>query len=457
MTTPKYTEICSDFIQNLSFADLPEKAINQIKMSLFDLFANIIRARQDASSIPARKLVTFLGGNAQAAIVGETEASTILNAAFYHGYLGHIMSMDDVERFSIVHPAIIVIPAALAVGELRKKNGRDMIVAAVAGYEIMSRIGSAINPAHYAIFHTTSTTGSFGAAAAAGKLFDLQGDSLKWALGNAGTMTAGLWQYLQDGAMSKFLHPGRASVNGVLAAYLASEGFSGPTRILEGTQGFFAGYARQDINPKVFADLGKHFRTTEITMKPYPCCRHLHSAVDAVMVLNKEAGGTPVKRINIQTYDTVMRTSNVEKPETVVQARFSMRYIVARTHLNNGIKEADFTEAEFRDPKALELMQRINVTPDDALSSLMPKYWPCRMEFVLEDGRTLQKEILSPKGDPDVALSWDEVIEKFGMMTEGILSQKDTTTIADLCKGLDAVGDVSMVIKEVNRLLLRNA
>lgn len=257
--------------------------------------------------------------------------------------------------------------------------------------------------------------------------------------------------------MSKFLHPGRASVNGVLAAYLASEGFSGPTRILEGTQGFFAGYARQSVDPAVFADLGGHFRTSEITMKPYPCCRHLHSAVDAVLALRAEAGDTPVKLINVHTYDTVMRTSNVEKPETVIQARFSMRYVVARTYLNKGIKEADFTEPAFHDPAALELMERTTVTPDQALSRLMPRYWPCRMEFFLEDGRRLQKEILSPKGDPDVPLSWEEVIEKFNMMTEGILDTRDSLILADMCRNLDALDDVGEVVATVNRLFLCNS
>ncbi len=446
-----YSKICADFTENLRYEAIPQTAIEQAKRSFLDLFGCIIRALREKEAVPARTLIRTMGGSAQASVIGEKTGSTILNAAFYHGYLGHIMSMDDVERFSVVHPSIVVMPSALAVAEWRKKNGKDLLTAIVAGYEIMSRIGSAISPAHYQIWHTTSTTGAFGSAMAAGKLFDLKGDAMNWALGNAGTMAAGLWQYLQDGGMSKFLHPGRASVNGVLAAYMASEGFSGATRILEGTQGFFAGYARQEIDPKVFADLGNHFRTAEVSIKPYPCCRHLHSALDAADALRAEAGGVEVKAIRVKTYNTVMRASNIEDPQKPLQARFSMKYCVSATWLGKQpVTEPCFTPDAIQDAAARDFMKRITVSADPELDGMMPKYWPCRMEADLADGRTVKKEILSPKGDPDNPVDWKGIKEKFVMMTEGVVQEKDCKSIFDVFENLDSQKDVSELIRRVN-------
>ena len=122
----------------------------------------------------------------------------------------------------------------------------------IAGYEVMLRVGAAVTPAHYQIWHTTATSGVFGSVVAASRMLKLNREEMTWAFGNAGTMTAGLWEFLQDGAMSKYLHAGKAAASGIMAAYLARTGFTGASRILEGKQGFFAGYARQEVNPEIF-------------------------------------------------------------------------------------------------------------------------------------------------------------------------------------------------------------
>jgi|LSQX01.1.fsa_nt_gb 2-methylcitrate dehydratase PrpD len=149
-----------------------------------------------------------------------------------------MLELDNVHRGSMFHPGAVVIPAVFAPGEKMRVSGLDLLTAIVVGYEAGVGIGEAAGETHYETWHTTGTCGVFGAAAAAGKLLNLDENAMSWALGNAGTQAAGLWQFLEDGALSKPLHPGRATYSGLLAAVMAAWGFTGPHRILKGEKGF---------------------------------------------------------------------------------------------------------------------------------------------------------------------------------------------------------------------------
>ena len=146
-------------------------------------------------------------------------------------------------------------------------------------------------------------------------------------------MSAGLWQFLPDGGMSKFLHTGAAAGNGILVAMLAKNGFSGATHILEGKQGFFAGYARQEVCYDLFKDFGEKWRAGLISFKPYPCCRHTHSAIDAALDIRRQAAGRGLKTIRLLTYTTANTVAGTRSPATGRQAKFSLAYCVASTLL----------------------------------------------------------------------------------------------------------------------------
>jgi 2-methylcitrate dehydratase PrpD len=175
--------------------------------------------------------------------------------ALLMGALTHITETDDLHRASVTHPGCVVVPAVLALGEKTGASGEQMLGAILQGFEAMCRIGAAVGPAHYRIWHNTATCGPFGSAMAAASLLGLDDEQTQNALGNAGTQSSGLWQFMQTGAMSKHLHAGRASESGWLAAELAAVGFTGPAEILEGEKGFFAAtcpdpeQARKDFSP----------------------------------------------------------------------------------------------------------------------------------------------------------------------------------------------------------------
>lgn len=445
---------CSQFVSGLKFEDIPAEVVDTIKRDILDWIGCAVGGAADPSSQPVKTICDLLGGTAQAGALDSAKRNVFF-AAMTNGYCGHILEMDDVDRDSISHPATVNIPPALAMAEYLNKGGRDLITAVVAGFEVMLRIGAAITPAHYQVFHTTATTGVFGAAMSAGKMLGLTETQLSWALGNAGTMSAGLWQFLADGAMSKFLHTGAAAAHGVLVAMLAQAGFSGAKHILEGKQGFFAGYARQDTDRELFKDFGKKWRAGLVSFKPYPCCRHTHSAIDAAAEIRRQAGGRSLASIKLFTYKTAQQVAGLRHPENTRQAKFSTAYCVASTLLRGTPSEADFSNSSVNEADVKALEARIETAIDDEINARVPRNWPCRIEAVTEDGERLVAQVWNPTGDPENTLTWEGAEAKFRILTDGILSETEQAVLIATCRDLENVTDLAAIVQGINAVFKR--
>jgi 2-methylcitrate dehydratase PrpD len=338
-------------------------------------------------------------------------------AAQVNGALSHIVEMDDVERESVTHPAAVVIPAALAMAEQTRATGCDFLAAVVAGYEVMVRIGAALGPEHYRRFHNTATAGVFGAAAAAGWLLGLDENQLVWALGNAGTQAAGLWQFNEEGALTKPLHPGRAAANGVLAATLAQLGLTGARRILEGERGFFAALAPQGEPQRVaeqLGDAGQPLRVHAISIKPHASCRHTHAPIDAALALRGQLPADPdIAAIHIGTYRAALALCDKPDPHTAPDAKFSLQYCVASALLRGRAGLAEFSDAALAEPTVRALLPRFKVAVGAARESAYPACWSAEVAVTLADGRRFVASQDRPKGDPENPLSEAELESKF--------------------------------------------
>ena len=194
-----------------------------------------------------------------------------------NGTAFHSIEMDDVNNEASLHPGVVAFPTALSMADLAHVSGKDFIAAVVAGYDVIVRLGRALQPAeHYGRgFHPTGTCGAFGAAVVAGRLLGLQGDDFIHALGIAGSQTAGSMEFLAQGAWTKRLHPGWASHSGSWAALLARSGYTGPTTILEGRDGFLQAYSGNPDMSLVLQDLGDEYLITRTAIKPHACCRYV--------------------------------------------------------------------------------------------------------------------------------------------------------------------------------------
>ncbi len=440
---------CSKFVSDVAYEDLPAEVVDFMKKDILDWIGCAVGGAADRSSEPIRKVTAELGGFEQATVIGSPNKNA-QQAAMCNAYFGHILEMDDVDRESISHPATVNIAPAFAMAEYLGKTGKDLILAAVCGFEVMLRIGAAITPGHYKVFHTTATTGIFGSAMAAGKLLGLSEIQLLWALGNAGTSAAGLWQFLPDGGMSKFLHTANAAGQGILVALLAKEGFSGAKQILEGKQGFFEGYARQEPKYEVFEDFGRNWRTALVSFKPYPCCRHTHSAIDAALDIRRQAEGRKLAKVRLLTYNTASQIAGKRAPLNPRDAKFSTAYCIASTILRGVPSEKDFSAEKIAEPAVKELENLIEVVVDDEINACVPRNWPARIEAETVDGEKLVAQIQAPKGDPENTIDWDGISLKFKALTDGILSAETQDEIISLCRNLENLEDPSILLKKAN-------
>ena len=367
-------------------------------------------------------------------------------ASLHNGAVSHVVEMDDVHRAAIIHPAVVVVPAALAVAEQRGASGRNFLTAVVLGYEVAIRVGESVGKTHYFHWHNTSTCGVYGAAAAAGWLLGLDKERMTWALGNAGTQAGGLWEFIADGAMSKFLHAGRAASNGVLAAELSSLGFTGARRILEGRQGFFAATAPDGNPATVTAGLGEGWKLPGSSIKPYPACRHTHAAVDATLALREAHGlnNADVDRIEIDAYQSTIDLTDNPAPATPYAAKFSVQYCVARALADGAVKIADFDPVRIAEPAMRQLMLRTTVRLDRELDARVPRQLPSRVRLVLQDGRTVEETVLDAKGDPEAPLTHAELTAKFLDLIAGTpyapRGQELVTAVTGLATRADARG-----------------
>lgn len=350
-------------------------------------------------------------------LLGLADGRAVEVAALVNGALSHIVEMDDVERASVTHPGAVVVPAALAVAERVGASGRDLLAAVVAGYEVMVRVGAALGAEHYYQFHNTSTAGGFGAAAAAGWLLGLDRDRLVWALGNAGTQAAGLWQFNEEGALTKPLHPGRAAANGVLAATLSRLGLTGARQVLEGERGFFAGLAPQGDPLRVVEHLGEPgepLRVHAISIKPHASCRHTHAPIDAALALHAQLSAIDdIEQVTIDTYRAALTLCDKPDPRTAPDAKFSLQYCVATALRGGEVGLMQFDAAALSDPAVRALLARVSVTVDAAREAAYPATWSAGVTVRLRDGSMLRATQERPKGDPENPLSATELTAKF--------------------------------------------
>ncbi|MDH3638282.1 MAG: MmgE/PrpD family protein, partial [Gammaproteobacteria bacterium] len=275
MPVPGSADALAEFVSGLSFARLPPAVVTRSEELFLDWLASALAGK---GSEPVRALESFalsMGPHdGPSEILVSRRLSSPWFAALINAAASHVVEQDDIHNRSVVHPGTVVFPPALAVAQALGRPGRDLITAAVAGYEVACRVGEYLGPTHYRVFHSTGTAGTLGAAAAVAHLLRLGVKATRDALGSAGTQAAGLWEFLRDAADSKQLHTAKAAGDGLLAAYLAREGFSGARDILTGERGMGAGLSARPENERLTQGLGATWAVLDTSFKFHASCRH---------------------------------------------------------------------------------------------------------------------------------------------------------------------------------------
>lgn len=349
--------------------------------------------------------------------------------AFLFGALAHVLEIDDLHRESVTHPGCVVVPAAWSVATREGVGGREFLAAVLHGYEAVCRIGNAVGPTHYKIWHNTATCGPYGSAFGVATLQGLSEEQTVWALGNAGTQSSGLWQFLAEGAMSKLLHAGRAAESGVVAAELAGRGFTGPARILDGDKGFFAA-ACPDAQPaRVLADPEGPWQLELTSIKPWPSCRHTHPVIEAALTLHGRMESEKIESIRIETYRTALDLCDNPRPASEYEAKFSLQHCAAAA-LGDGELTLGSFDAAARD-RLDQLATRITVAATLEHDAAYPERWGARLTVETAGGETYAAAAPICKGDPESPLSPTEMRVKAGMLFEhaGLPSERARAVI----------------------------
>lgn len=348
------------------------------------------------------------------------EPLTAGREAMLLGGLTHILEVDDLHRASVVHPGCVVVPAAYALARRRGRDrplrGRAFLAAVLRGFEACCRVGMAVGPAHYRIWHNTATCGPFGSAYAAGDILGLDHAAMTHALGNAGTQSSGLWQFLETGAMSKHLHAGRAAEAGLLAADLAARGFSGPPQILEGEKGFFKATCADPKIERLLAEPEAPWQLRLTSIKPWPSCRHTHPTIDAGLSLAPRIGNRKIERIRVATYQAALDVCDRVAPRSEYEAKFSLQHTAAAAVTDGHIDFSSFDAAARERLAATAARVEIAATAPYVLR--YPTAWGAEVAVHLDDGSELHASREHAFGDPENPLDEGAMRAKAAMLLQ---------------------------------------
>ena len=388
MTDNSISQRICDFALNFPGDDVPDGARHVMQLSLLDWVAVTLAGRDEPVSKILREMVGEEGGTEQAFVLGLERAVPARAAALANGTAGHALDYDDTHFLCLAHPSAAVVPAAMAIADLKSTDPRAFQEAALIGVEVACRVGAWLGPEHYRIgLHMTASAGTIGAAAASGRLLGLTAEQMRNAIGLAASLASGV--KAQFGTMGKPFHAGHAAASGVEAALLAARGMEAAADGLDGPQGFGATH-HGAANTAAFDGFGEAFVFESVQHKFHACCHGTHATLDALSALKEgqEIAPENVKNVTIRIAPGFLRVCNIVEPCTGLEAKFSYRMVTALSLLGYDTARLDtFNDALCTDPAVLALRDRVQAEGDDAVSETAAKV---RIEF--QDGTSISAQ-----------------------------------------------------------------
>lgn len=455
-----FTLEMAEFIRHLSFVRLPEAAVAAAKRSIIDcLGVAVAGSKEDASRI----ITEYVKGDSgsEARVIGAGFKTSMEQAAWVNGTKAHALDYDDyfaTKGSTPYHPTVVLLPAVLAVGEKLRTSGQEILLAYLTGFEVEARIAAVCAEQQYDLgWHTTSTVGSLGAAAAVAKLLRLDKQQMRMALGIASSLAGGLRKNF--GTMSKPFHAGNAARNGVVAALLAQRGFTADVNILDGPLSFSevlsGGMAPQVKLREPEAEL--YIISPGVALKPYPSCAYTHWAIDAALDLRRKVKINPdgIIEVECRTSSGLPKILIHSRPQTALEGKFSLEFCIAIALVDGEASLKQFTDDRVKDSQVQKLIRKVKyVHPPEMGAGLVD----LRGEVVikLKDDSVYSQRVSTTKGSPENPLSQDELVRKYRDCVRYHLSPADTDKSLNLLLNLESLGDIaelmdSLTFKTVER------
>lgn len=456
------------------YEDLPADVVGVTKKEVLDLLGVGLAGYAHPGIKELAELVMDWGGKPESSLIYYKQKVPAPMAAQMNATMAHALDFDDVHDLAIMHPAVPIVPSCLAVAESRGNvSGKDFITAVALGVDMISRLALASWPGYDPqkpetrdlpfqservknCWHFTTLMGFLASAGAAGKLLGLGEAGLVNAFGLAYHQCSGNHQGRDDGAHTKRLGPGFSARAGVASALMAEKGIIGPHNTLEGHMGLFkvyfqGGYDRETL----IKDLGSLFEGINVSFKPYPCCRGIHSNIDATLELAAEKNIKPeaVREIRVYVdsggYQMLSMPLEVKaKPRTPVDAQFSIPWGVATALTRGRVEMAHFTDDAIKSPDILETAAKIKIVLDHSLDT-SEKTPSGKIEIETQNGEVFSNRVDYPLGSPEKPLSFEDCARKFrGCAThpDPQLPEAQIGQVIELVRDLEKMTDVGEIM-----------
>jgi 2-methylcitrate dehydratase PrpD len=405
----------AEFTAALKYENIPAAAVGTAKMAVRDCLGVALAGSQEEDAKICAEIARQESAKEETSVIGSGFKTSALQAAFANGTAAHALDFD--HSFTLMgQPTAPIIPAIFALGEALGSSGRQVIEAYVAGYEVTGKLAHSLRDSAHEGWHAPSTLGVFGAAAGCAKLLGLNARQIEMGLGITASMAGGV--VANFGTMTKPLHVGLGARNGVLAAKLAQAGFTANAKAIEAGVGFYQVlHGGTPIQETAIAELGKSYALLSdgLRIKPYPCGGLTHQVIDSILEFRGKQGITPemVESVDVDvvkhTYDRIA----FRVPQTSIQGKFCMPYLVARALIDGKVGIDTFTEEAVRDAGVLKLAERVKMNLDTSLQRTDLGGRPCRVTLRLKNGQTFTREAQHAKGSPEFPMTEAELNEKF--------------------------------------------
>lgn len=433
----QFTRTIGGFVAATAAEDIPQAAYEHAKVAFMDWIA-VTMAGKDAPLV--EKLIRYaelMGGNEQATIIGHGMKKTVSQAALINGSASHALDYDDTLRAFLGHPSVTLFPGLLALAEWQGKSGEALLSAYLIGLKVGATVGAAAGLEHYkAGWHATCTIGYLASAGGCAHLLGLDEQQTIHCLGIAGTQASGLKRVF--GSMCKPFHAGRCSQGGVMAALLAREGFTSAEDILEGTHGFFH-VLKGSANEKVLAGLGKSWEAENLAQKYHASCHATHSPIEAALeIVNKERiQPGRIKSLEIHSSQISLDVAGKLKPNSGLEAKFSIPYCVSNAILRGTTGTQAFTDKKVNDPAVREFMSRITVCLDETMEAL-----EARVTVHTDDGKVYSAFSDILEHIPDLETKKAKIKEKYTDLCGPVLGDAKTKDLAEVILSLEDLANV---------------
>ncbi|KQY99458.1 hypothetical protein ASD45_00560 [Pseudolabrys sp. Root1462] len=431
------TQRLAQFVAQTRLDDIPADVMHQAKRSVMNFFAVALAGCRTAPvEIALATLAQFSGGK-QATLVGRGERIDALSAAFLNAAGANVYDFCDTHTRTVIHPTVPVVPPLLALAELRRVSGPDLLFAIVLGNEIEDRIGLAVSPQHYSLgWHVTSTCGVFGAAAAVGKLIGLDAQRLVWALGTAATQSSGLCECL--GTASKSASVGNAARNGLLSALLAEKGFDGPPEPLNGVQGFYNAMGVPPDLSFLTDGWGKSWQIMETAYKPYPCGFVINPVLDCVLDWRRDHRDAEVVKVVVRGNPLLADRTDRPNVTNGRLSQVSVQHAVAAALMRGKAGPDEFSDECVADPKVAALRAKVEVVRDSSFSTIA-----AAVDIATADGQVYRLSTQAARGSDVNPMSDGDLEAKLRHAAAGWNGSHDIQPLIDAIWGLDQSADVA--------------